>query len=553
MTSEIQLLKLQDLNKLIKRCREHYQNLAYKADVRFSHHFAKLITESLNKDIKDTVIPHAFSIELINDKKLLAFISSSCFWIAESFWPLNSALDDYKKVLDYVKKIYTKEYTNKNLDTLLRKLPLEKEDSLEITNDEKDRWNTAIDIAIADSENNAFFKRFCFDKTWIFLEEDSEEGKKAEGKKLNRGDFNQSCVMLATKMVIASSSKLFNIIKCFSNSLEIREAFAELSNEEEDFREVSSPVKTIRQNNQKGINKIFYGAPGTGKSHAIDQLIDTNHSIKTVFHPETQYSDFVGCLKPSMQNNEICYSFIPGPFTEVIIKALKNPEEHYYLIIEELNRAPAAAVFGDIFQLLDRDENGQSLYNINIADENWLKYLTDNLKTQLKNNRLFIPSNLSIFATMNSSDQAVMPLDTAFKRRWYFEYKKLDFNTCALGDIPITIDEKNQEITWSIFAQTINLILSKNSIPEDRLLGPWFVNHEEISDIVHAKNTLSGKVFMYLWDDVLRHGNRQLIFDDKITTYGNLIDKFEKDENIFSTNFIEELNKLINEENILIE
>lgn len=105
-----------------------------------------------------------------------------------------------------------------------------------------------------------------------------------------------------------------------------------------------------------------------------------------------------------------------------------------------------------------------------------------------------------------------------------------------------------------VYIRTNNKFNSiKNSIPEDRLLGPWFVSNEEILDIEHAKNTLSGKVFMYLWDDVLRHGNRHLIFDDKITTYGNLIDKFEKDENIFSTSFIEELNNLTNKESITIE
>ncbi|EXR46233.1 AAA family ATPase [Acinetobacter baumannii] len=286
-----------------------------------------------------------------------------------------------------------------------------------------------------------------------------------------------------------------------------------------------------------GENIIYYGAPGTGKSHAIDEQTDDDNSVRTVFHPETQYSDFVGCLKPSMNNDSIEYSFKHGPFIEALVKALKDPEHHYYLIIEEINRAPAAAVFGELFQLLDRDPAGKSKYKIDINDRDLLTLLTKELSAPLPANKLYIPENLSLYATMNSSDQAVMPLDTAFKRRWKFEYKPLDFTTSPLGNFELNTQDGPQTVSWSNFAQVVNSILSSESIPEDRHMGPWFVNENEIKDPEDAKKALTGKILMYLWDDVLRHSERSVLFHQEIKTFGSLVKKFNAGEIIFSENF----------------
>lgn len=286
-----------------------------------------------------------------------------------------------------------------------------------------------------------------------------------------------------------------------------------------------------------GENIIYYGAPGTGKSHAIDQQTNDDNSVRTVFHPETQYSDFVGCLKPSMNNDSIEYSFKHGPFIEVLVKALKDPDHHYYLIIEEINRASAAAVFGELFQLLDRDPAGQSKYKIDINDRDLLTLLTKELSVSLLGNKLYIPENLSLYATMNSSDQAVMPLDTAFKRRWKFEYKPLDFSTSPSGNFELNTQDGSQTVSWSDFAQVVNSILSLESIPEDRHMGPWFVNETEIQDPEAAKKTLTGKILMYLWDDVLRHSEHSVLFHQDIKTFGSLVKKFNAGEIIFSENF----------------
>ncbi|SEO13284.1 McrB family protein [Acinetobacter sp. yr461] len=286
-----------------------------------------------------------------------------------------------------------------------------------------------------------------------------------------------------------------------------------------------------------GENVIYYGAPGTGKSHSIDKQTDDDNSVRTVFHQETQYSDFVGCLKPSMNDDGIEYSFKHGPFIEALVKALKDPEHHYYLIIEEINRAPAAAVFGELFQLLDRDPAGKSKYKIDINDRGLLTLLTKELSAPLPANKLYIPENLSLYATMNSSDQAVMPLDTAFKRRWKFEYKPLDFITSPLGNFEINTQDGPQTVSWSAFAQVVNSILSSESIPEDRHMGPWFVNETEIKDPEDAKKALTGKILMYLWDDVLRHSERSVLFQQDIKTFGSLVKKFNAGEIIFSENF----------------
>ncbi|SEM18749.1 AAA family ATPase [Acinetobacter sp. DSM 11652] len=289
-----------------------------------------------------------------------------------------------------------------------------------------------------------------------------------------------------------------------------------------------------------GENIIYFGAPGTGKSKAIDDLIDENNSVRTVFHAETYYSDFVGCLKPTMGDDGIEYNFQVGPFTEMLIKALNDPEHHYYLVIEEINRAKSAAVFGEIFQLLDR-ENGESKYSIKINDQDLLKVFAENLLTPLTNNLIKIPKNLSILATMNTSDQAVEPMDTAFKRRWKYVYKPIDFTTCAKGNFLIKRSIGDITVTWEALAKHINDFLANLEIPEDRHLGPWFVKDEEISTSDKAKDTLGSKILMYLWDDVLRHEGKSELFSSEIKTYGQLISKLNNDEIIFNSSFSDSL------------
>jgi hypothetical protein len=297
-------------------------------------------------------------------------------------------------------------------------------------------------------------------------------------------------------------------------------------------------------------NVIYYGAPGTGKSHTINESIVEEYTVRTVFHADTQNSDFLGCLKPKMQGDAIKYEFRSGPFTNAIIKALQRPSEQHWLVIEEINRAPAAAVFGEIFQLLDREPSGDSTYSINLSDLDMIHHIEKETGKVLDQGMLKIPSNLSLFATMNSSDQAVMPLDTAFKRRWNFRYIPLDFDSsytasgkaCSNGVLHIqdetSIDEAPQEkrISWKDFATAINQILTENGIPEDKHLGPFFLSDNELTD-ENRNESLTGKLFMYLWDDVLRHGMSDIVFNSEINTYGQLTRHYQSKKPVFSTQF----------------
>ncbi|WP_454442099.1 McrB family protein [Vibrio bathopelagicus] len=297
-----------------------------------------------------------------------------------------------------------------------------------------------------------------------------------------------------------------------------------------------------------GRNIIFYGAPGTGKSHRILKQECKNVSpTVTVFHPDTQYCDFVGSLKPSMKGNDITYQFRPGPFTEALIEAVNDDSKHHFLVIEEINRASAAAVFGEIFQLLDREADGSSTYSINISDPDLLLHLNTETQNAFSDKKISIPKNLSLLATMNSSDQAVMPMDTAFKRRWEFEYLRIDYTKASIGELVVNVSGLNGtescRVSWGDFAETINCCLIAEGIAEDRLLGHRFINENELKS--NPDKVLKGKLLMYLWDDVLRHGQHEVVFrqyadTDKsplpLTNFGQLISAYERGLPIFNDN-----------------
>ena len=282
-------------------------------------------------------------------------------------------------------------------------------------------------------------------------------------------------------------------------------------------------------------NLIYFGAPGTGKSYLLKKKADkflTEHVERVTFHPEYTYFDFVGSYKPMMEGENIKYAFEPGPFARVLKKALSDPDKQYLLIIEEINRARVAAVFGDMFQLLDRDSNGQSEYFIT-PSKDLIKYLTtddeDGEGITIPNNRLYLPSNFYIWATMNSADQGVFPMDTAFKRRWSFNY------------IPIDNGKKNESILspvekrWYELRQHINELLQEASINEDKQMGIYFLSKSELSSMESFKQAFAEKVIMYLYEDAARH-HRSHIFKHNNPRYSTLTEKFNgTPDSIFNT------------------
>ena len=188
-----------------------------------------------------------------------------------------------------------------------------------------------------------------------------------------------------------------------------------------------------------------------------------------------------------------------------------------------------------MFQLLDRSGSGESCYEVTLADPDMVAFINDKAPSALNGNNIKIPANLSLYATMNSSDQAVMPMDTAFKRRWKFEYVPIDFSECPHGDIDIPMDGQASLVTtWKNLAESINEILEGEDIPEDRLLGPWFLKESELDSLEASANALRGKLLLYLWDDVLRHGDKGLIFAEGIMSYGNLVKNLKSGDKVFS-------------------
>ena len=282
-------------------------------------------------------------------------------------------------------------------------------------------------------------------------------------------------------------------------------------------------------------NLIFYGAPGTGKTHAVNERVGDKHSIRTVFHPDLQNSDFVGALKPVTRDGDVTYEFSPGPFARALRAAILRPNEEVYLIIEELNRAPAAAVFGDLFLLLDRDSTGLGRYDADFPTDEFKAWLRAECGQEIE--KLRLPANLWLLATMNSADQGVFPLDTAFRRRWKQQYINIDYAISPAGNFNIVkVDGNQAPIAWSNFARILNDYLTDHlSIAEDRLLGPWFVSDVELA----ASELVSGKVLIYLWDDLLRHHGRDIIFNTAaVKTYGALSHRVSRSETIFAAGFL---------------
>lgn len=286
-----------------------------------------------------------------------------------------------------------------------------------------------------------------------------------------------------------------------------------------------------------GQNIIFYGVPGCGKSHEIKKIlegVDTKYYKRILFHPEYSYSDFVGQLKPKVENdNKITYEFAPGPFTEILREAYSDTENNYFLIIEEINRGNAPAIFGDLFQLLDRDDNGESEYGI--YNKEIIRYLNEGKSQEEYGNNIRIPKNLTIFATMNTCDQNVFTLDTAFKRRWRMSRIVNDFDKdSSIAAWEISFKPKSGGFLWKDFAKDVNDAILNNcndgTAAEDKQLGTHFIKE---GDLTPARR-FAEKVLLYLWDDVAKYDKSQLFNTNDYKTLDQVIEAFAKGENVFS-------------------
>ncbi|MCF2619697.1 AAA family ATPase [Oscillibacter valericigenes] len=285
-------------------------------------------------------------------------------------------------------------------------------------------------------------------------------------------------------------------------------------------------------------NRILFGAPGTGKSFTLnhekdDLLTDGGEYERVTFHPDYSYANFVGTYKPvpckdSDGKDAITYSYVPGPFMRTYVKALQNSRtddiKPFLLIIEEINRANVAAVFGDVFQLLDRGNDEVSEYPIQ-ASEDIKKYLAGELGGNPDDYaEIRIPDNMFIWATMNSADQGVFPIDTAFKRRWDFTYLGIDDNEAGIVGKKVVLGrgDYRRMVEWNVLRKAINDELLTYKVNEDKLMGPYFISKKNLPegekiDATVFTRIFKNKVIMYLFDDAAKQ--------KRITLFGGCDEK----------------------------
>jgi hypothetical protein len=285
-------------------------------------------------------------------------------------------------------------------------------------------------------------------------------------------------------------------------------------------------------------NRILFGAPGTGKSFTLNRekdllLADGGEYERVTFHPDYSYANFVGTYKPvpckdSDDKDAITYSYVPGPFMRTYVKALQNSKtdtpKPFLLVIEEINRANVAAVFGDVFQLLDRGDDEVSEYPIQ-ASEDIKKYLAGELGGNPDDySEIRLPDNMFIWATMNSADQGVFPMDTAFKRRWDFTYLGIDDSEAGIVGKKVVLGQGDYRriVEWNALRKAINNELLTYKVNEDKLMGPYFISKKnlpegEMIDPAVFTRIFKNKVIMYLFDDAAKQ--------KRITLFGGCDEK----------------------------
>lgn len=340
-------------------------------------------------------------------------------------------------------------------------------------------------------------------------------------------------------------------------------------------QERETEIKNIKNT---GTNTLLYGIPGSGKSFRANKMAHTaehpERVTNVVFHQEYSYQDFIGQVMPkiesvktdgsatdgsSAERKSLNYSFVPGPFTDALRKAYQDPSNDYYLIIDEINRGNAPAIFGETFQLLDRDQKTRtSSYGVNNVEMAKIIYENaDATVNKRTNGKIFIPGNLTIIATMNTGDQNVFRLDTAFTRRWSKELVRNDFksdetdtasekeylqnlsNTVLFSKEPDHSKLNPNNITWKNFAQSINTKINElnqnGDFSEDKGLGAFFVSPCECE----SQTAFGEKVIMYLWYDVFRYSDKNIIFKEPTASFEFMLDKFrEEGLNIFADGVI---------------
>ena len=291
---------------------------------------------------------------------------------------------------------------------------------------------------------------------------------------------------------------------------------------------------------------IYFGAPGTGKSYGVDRLIskcypninikDNPFVFRTTVYSDYSYYNFIGNIMPTSKDGEIGYEFKAGVFTQALAMAFEYIDKEIFLVIEEMSRGDIASIFGDIFQLLDRDDSGISDYSIN--NDLVSNYLNE--KNIDIGGKIYLPRNLHIIGTVNTSDQNVNVIDTAFKRRFEFVYVDVnpvkDDNDNFLNSFTFELD--GTEFEWNRFYMSLNeLITTKLELSEDKQIGQFFIKFNNLVTDEQKLDEIKNKLLHYLWDDVQGAviSDECSIFKNEYKTFSSLYKAFGNGENVFSS------------------
>ena len=567
----------------------------------------QLFKDKVKEINSNTIVYNQFSAVIetkgYQNGTLNIYMPNQWFYVASYFTDLYCELMKYKR---FALQVTTKE-----------RLKILNDSSL---NEEEIATLQSLDLSLESKEK---LSRFITDYTWW-----------GGAKTIDRGDFYVSPILSHAKLVNASQSFVADLCAFLSDKKDLVDVI--LNSE-------YIPMAGASQNSQpSSLQQIFYGAPGTGKSNTIRREVDEKGKIcfRTTFHPDSDYSTFVGAYKPTTRekscqavldydslvdrfkkyisdlgnithasaaigynyhdsivrmqesgghtiadlladahksgttydttirsgmllyeeqvqrgktNSKITYEFIAQAFTNAYVKAW-NTDEEVYLIIEEINRGNCAQIFGDLFQLLDRDDNGESKYPVE-ADADLQCYLQKELTKTTRadipedvksGKKLKLPSNLYIWATMNTSDQSLFPIDSAFKRRWEWKYIKIKEGKDENGNkldwkVDVKMDEEGTLLPWWDFIRKINEIIASMTSSADKQLGYFFCCAK---DGVIDEETFVSKVIFYLWNDVFKDYG----FED--ASLFRYTDKEGKEQDLTFPDFYDEDGEKVNTERL---
>lgn len=544
-------MPLANLNALKKSLSSNFNIEDFNSDRRLPQEFKSLV-----KSIDSSRLQYdEFSVSLTSSSDLTIVFPNQWLFIAGYFCDYYNLLQEYKAKVYSVLRIGGDDAKNKIKQCVNNASYAE----------------SLFDSVNYHEEDRNYLVKFLSDADWW-----------GGGKGIERGDFFVSPILNMAHLINASQGYVADLCRFLAEHPEARKALSLPVSE--------TPIIMSLSPLNEPLQIIYYGAPGTGKSYAIDNVTAQYGSVRTTFHPDSDYASFVGAYKPTMEDvpinsiygesvqfatgknghpgteKKIVYKYVPQAFLKAYVAAWSNLSEPYFLVIEEINRGNCAQIFGDLFQLLDRNNSGSSSYAIH-ADEDIMQFLgsdskgfaalSDEQKDAIRSfvltkdsgatvdlgqkildgELLLLPPNLYIWATMNTSDQSLFPIDSAFKRRWNWRYMPIDTQKENW-----TFEIKGTRYSWGQFLEKINPEIYSLTESSDKQMGYFFAKADPKTGVI-SEEVFLNKVLFYLWTDVFKDYDvsSELFKNKEKNRSFRFIDFFDKEQPNALQNFIDNL------------